>query len=61
MEEIETEVMNMWRLSFKLKAAFEQEKLTKPAKAGDAAGNGSETIENHENNNEKQEKQDKQT
>ena len=25
--------MNMWRLSFKLKAAFEQEKLTKPAKA----------------------------
>ena len=32
-EEVESEVNNMWRLSFKLKAQFEQEQITKPAKA----------------------------
>ena len=33
-EEVESEVNNMWRLSFKLKAQFEQEQISKPAKAG---------------------------
>eukprot|EP00435_Cladocopium_sp_Y103_P015241 s2361_g3.t1 len=37
--EVESEVMSMWRLSFKLKAGFEQEGSSKPAKVAEKVKN----------------------